>query len=284
MSTLSINRPVALVTGSSSGFGLLASIALAQEGYQVIATMRNPARKTALVSKAREAGVEASIDIIELDVTHHAQVKQVVNHVVQHYGRIDLLLNNAGFAAGGFIEEIPMEMWREQFETNFFGVVAVTQAVLPHMREAQSGLILTLGSISGLFGFPSLGPYVSSKHAIEGFCESLRLEMNPYGVKVVLIEPGSYQTDIWNKSLEQVEKPIDSPYTSQMERIIQSVKQTAATASDPQEVIGQIIRIVRTPNPRLRYIVGKGTKTMLFFKRILPWKWIEQIVTRQIGR
>jgi NAD(P)-dependent dehydrogenase (short-subunit alcohol dehydrogenase family) len=287
MSNTSNHRPVALVTGSSSGFGLLASIALAQEGYRVIATMRNPSptNQEQLAAKAREKGVWEQIEVAALDVTDHVQIAEVVADVVQRYGRIDLLLNNAGYAAGGFIEEVSLDLWREQFETNFFGVVAVTQAVLPHMRQARSGMILTLSSISGLFGFPSMGPYVASKHAVEGFCESLRLEMLPYSVKVVLVEPGAYKTDIWKKSLGQVEqqKAEYSPYAKQMESVTRAVERSASGAGDPQEVIEQIVRIVRMRDPQLRYMVGKGTRMTVLLKNILPWLWIEKVVRRQVG-
>ncbi|GAA3324660.1 hypothetical protein GCM10020331_053430 [Ectobacillus funiculus] len=151
------------------------------------------------------------IHIIQLDVTDSSAAAAVITDIIRCYGQIDLLVNNAGYAAGGFTEELAAEQWRQQFEVNFFGLVTVTKAVLPSMRERRSGKIINISSISGRIGFPSMGPYVSSKFAVEGFSESLRLEMLRYGVYVVLIEPGSYRTDIWSKGLESVKKQSKFP-------------------------------------------------------------------------
>ncbi|WJQ01815.1 SDR family oxidoreductase [Geobacillus stearothermophilus] len=241
MDQTSDKQPVAFVTGASSGFGLLTSVVLAGEGYRVLASMRNLNNKGRLEAAAKEAGVTDRIEIIQLDVTDFSAVETVIQDVIRRYGRIDLLVNNAGYAAGGFTEELAVEEWRRQFETNFFGLVAVTKAVLPSMREHRSGKIVNISSISGRIGFPSMGPYVASKFAVEGFSESLRLEMLPYGVHVVLIEPGSYKTDIWSKGLGAVTIHPNSPYAKEMKAILKYVNQVADTAPAPDEVIRQIV-------------------------------------------
>lgn len=238
-----VNSPsVALVTGASSGFGLLVSVALAREGYQVVASMRNMQNKEMLTTVASEAGVYDRIEVISLDVTDFATVESVVNDVTNRYGRIDVLVNNAGFAVGGFVEELSIEEWERQFATNFFGLVAVTKAVLPIMRTQRSGKIINISSISGRVGFPAMGPYVASKFAVEGFSESLRLEMLPYGVHVVLIEPGSFKTNIWSKGLQGVSVRSDSPYAKEMKTIVQYVNRVAKTAPPLTKSLGKSLK------------------------------------------
>ncbi|OAT72957.1 oxidoreductase [Parageobacillus thermoglucosidasius] len=277
-------QPVAFVTGASSGFGLLTSMALAGEGYRVLASMRNLKNRGRLEAAAKEAGVTDRIEIIQLDVTDFSTVETVIQDVIRRYGRIDMLVNNAGYAAGGFTEELAIEEWRRQFETNFFGLVAVTKAVLPSMRERRSGKIVNISSISGRIGFPSMGPYVASKFAVEGFSESLRLEMMPYGVHVVLIEPGSYKTDIWSKGLGAVTIHPNSPYVKEMEAILKYVNQIADTAPAPDEVIRQIVQVAKSPSPKLRYPVGKGVKLGIVLKNMLPWKWWERMVAKRLWK
>lgn len=272
---------VALVTGASSGFGLLVSIALAREGYRVVASMRNIENKETLETAAREAGVWEQIEVVSLDVTDFAAAESVVHDVIHRYGRIDVLVNNAGFAVGGFVEELALEEWERQFATNVFGLIAVTKAVLPVMRTQRSGKIINISSISGRVGFPAMGPYAASKFAVEGFSESLRLEMLPYGVYVVLIEPGSYKTNIWSKGLQGVSVRSDSPYAKEMKTILQYVNRIAKTAPPPDEVIEQIVKVVQSPAPRLRYPVGRGVKWVLRLKNWLPWKWWERLAMKQ---
>jgi len=191
----------AIVTGCSSGFGLLAAIELARGGYRVAATMRDPGRQERLLQAAADESVARQIAVLELDVTNHAQARHVVDDVLGRFGRIDVLVNNAGYAQGGFAEEVGMDVWREQFETNVFGVIAMTQAVIPHMRRQRHGRIIQISSISGLVGFPGLSPYNASKYAVEGFSEALRHELLADQVYVSIVEPGSYKTAIWEKGL-----------------------------------------------------------------------------------
>ncbi|MDE8563722.1 oxidoreductase [Anoxybacillus rupiensis] len=276
--------PVAFVTGASSGFGLRTSLALAREGYQVVASMRNVQNKGGLETAAQEAGVIDRLEVISLDVTDFFAVEMVIQDVINRYGQIDVLVNNAGFAAGGFTEELDIEEWQQQFQTNFFGLVAVTKAVLPSMRERRNGKIVNISSISGRIGFPSMGPYVASKFAVEGFSESLRLEMLPYGVYVVLIEPGSYKTDIWSKSLGRVTISPHSAYAKEMNAVLKYVNRVAETAPPPDEVIRKIVEVAKSPAPDLRYPVGRGVKLTIALKNRLPWKWWERMVIKQFHK
>lgn len=282
------HMPIAFITGASSGFGQLAAVALARQGFTVIATMRNLAKQEPLLQLAKQADVIDRIECMELDVTDSRQIGHAVDEVIRRHQRIDVLVNNAGLALGGMVEEIPLENWREQMETNFFGLVAMTQAVLPHMRARRSGKIINVSSISGRIGFPGLAPYAASKFAIEGFSESLRMELLPHGIHVALVEPGSYKTNIWSNGIERLSvrdaKDDHSPYRQQLEAILAYTRQTADQAGDPQEVAAVIAKIAQTKSPKLRYLIGRGTRISAWGKAILPWSWFERIVLRQLGK
>jgi NAD(P)-dependent dehydrogenase (short-subunit alcohol dehydrogenase family) len=207
---------VAVLTGASSGFGLLTSVELAKGGFRVIASMRDPGKRERLAQAAAAAQVSDRIDVRALDVTQVDAIPEFVDSVIRDYGRIDVLVNNAGFAVGGFAEDIRLEELRLQFETNFFGAVAMTKAVLPVMRQQRSGHIIQVSSISGLQGAISVSSYSASKHALEGWSESLRLEVNSLGIKVVLVEPGAFDTGVWTSGavMGQEAKKKTSPQLS----------------------------------------------------------------------
>jgi len=269
---------IAVVTGSSSGFGLLTSIELAKAGFRVIATMRDLARRERLDQAAAAVDLSARIDTRALDVTQFDTLPVFIDAVVRDYGRIDVLVNNAGFAVAGFAEDIALAELRHQFETNFFGAVAMTKAVLPVMRRQSSGHIIQVSSISGLHGSFSISSYCASKHALEGWSESLRMEVNPLGIKVVLVEPGAFQTDIWTRGAVMAQESVkdSSPNFQRSLRMRERVQQIPK--ADPIAVARLIVTIAQNPNPRLRYLVGRDAKMQLALKRILPWKWHEKVV------
>ncbi|MGP0020993.1 MAG: SDR family oxidoreductase [Candidatus Sulfotelmatobacter sp.] len=269
---------IALVTGASSGFGLLTSIALAKTGFRVAATMRDLSRRERLDQAAAEAGVAAKIDVRALDVTKFDMIPGLVEGVARDYGRLDVLVNNAGFAVAGFAEDIQLDELRLQFETNFFGAVAMTKAVLPTMRRQRSGYIIQISSIAGLHGSVTVSSYSASKHALEGWSESLRMELNSLGIKVVLVEPGAFQTDIWTRGAvmgAQSTKPT-SPNLQRSLRMRTAIEKLPK--ADPIVVARLIVSIAQNPNPKLRYVVGRDAKLQLALKRILPWKWHEKLV------
>ncbi|MBT2692508.1 SDR family oxidoreductase [Bacillus sp. ISL-55] len=271
----------AIVTGSSGGFGELIAIELAKSGFQVIATMRNLNKKENLLQLAAAENVTDKITVFPLDVTMQESIEKF-KVFVQSLVSVNVLVNNAGYAQGGFSEELTVDEYRSQFETNFFGVIAVTQAVLPAMRRQGSGKIINMSSISGRFGFPGLSPYVSSKHALEGYSESLRLELKPFGIDVVLIEPGSYKTNIW-QSIENVSLPNDSPYELLKDSIMETLTAGQDSYGDPLDVARLAASIASNEStPKLRYPIGKGVKTMLQLKNYLPWKTIERIVLKKL--
>ena len=269
---------IALVTGASSGFGLLTSIELAKAGFRVVAAMRDLGRNKRLDMAVAAAGVGTKIDVRELDVTRFDAIPGFVDSVVSDYARLDVLVNNAGFAVAGFAEDIKLDELRMQFETNFFGAVAMAKAVLPTMRRQGSGHIIQVSSIAGLHGSVTVSSYAASKHALEGWSESLRMEVNSLGIKVVLVEPGAFQTDICTRGAvmgEQATKDT-SPNLQRSLRMRERIQKLPK--ADPIAVARLIVAIAQNPKPRLRYLVGRDAKIQLAMKRILPWKWHEKVV------
>jgi NAD(P)-dependent dehydrogenase (short-subunit alcohol dehydrogenase family) len=280
-------KSVVLVTGASSGFGLLTCLEFAARGYRVVAAMRDLSKQTAVVSAAEARGVRSLIYPVEMDVTRLDQIEWVVRHIAESFGRIDVLVNNAGFALGGFVEDVPLAEWRRQMDTNFFGLIAVTQAVLPIMRARSFGTVINMSSVSGRIAFPGYAPYSASKHAVEGFSESLRLELLPYGIRVVLVEPGSYKTAIWQKGFDQVKGAGQgdsgkSPYTDRLQAVLQYSRLASEQAGDPMDVARLVVRIAEMKRPKLRYPIGRDARIALFGKALMPWRWFERIVERSL--
>jgi NAD(P)-dependent dehydrogenase (short-subunit alcohol dehydrogenase family) len=277
-----MDEKVALITGASSGFGLLTSVELAKAGFRVLASMRNFRRRERLDQVAGAAGVSDRIDVRELDVTQFDAIPKFIYAALRDYGRIDVLVNNAGFAVGGFAEDIQLQELRLQFETNFFGAVAMSKAVLPLMRRQQSGHIIQISSIGGLQGAISVSSYCASKHALEGWSESLRLEVNPLGIKVVLVEPGAFDTGVWTSGaiMGQEAKKNSSPNYQRSLRMREVIGKIPK--ADPIAVAHAIVGIAQNPNPRLRYLVGRDAKVQLAMKRILPWKFYEKLIANYL--
>ncbi|MCA1038250.1 SDR family oxidoreductase [Bacillus infantis] len=271
----------AIVTGVSRGFGLLISIELAKRGYSVTAAMRDKSSSAELLKMAEESGAGDKITLLELDVASEESIFSF-RSFLHNLGSVDLLVNNAGFAGAGFAEEVDLADYRRQFETNVFGVFAVTQAVLPYMRKQKRGRIINISSISGKIGFPGLSPYVASKHAVEGWSESLRLEMKPFNVDVVLIEPGSYNTGIWSTGKKVANRSLqpDSPYYTYYSQLENYLGRSSEKYGDPIEVAELCGRIAEKKKTRLRYPVGKGTALMLKLKNTIGWRNWERLFWR----
>lgn len=272
-----MERPVALITGASSGIGLETVFALAQQQFQVIATMRDQSKKERVIKRAKELGLENQVDIRILDVTHPEEVSSLAKQVWSDYQRLHVLINNAGIAVTGSCEEIDLSEWRKQFETNFFGVVNVTKAFLSYLREQGSGRIINISSGAAFLGSPFTAPYTASKCAVEGLSESLRLELLPFGIQVILVEPGFYQTKI----LKQMERTTaNSPYAQYDQHVQAFVGKFSRQAKSPQIVAQKIAVIATAKRPRMRYICGSDARLLYWLKRILPFSWIEGIFQR----
>ena len=275
-------KKIALITGTSSGIGLVTAIEMAKAGFHVIATMRDSAKQTRLMEAANSAGVSGNIEVRALDITKTGMLKDAVAAIIGEHQRIDVLVNNAGYALGGFAEDISDEELRRQFDTNFFGHVAVTKAVLPYMRAQASGHIIMVSSISGLVAYPVTSSYAASKHAIEGWTESLRIEVHSLGIRVVLIEPGAFQSDIWEKNVQIGQQAMSpgSPNQARARRYSERVKETKDRRDDPRRVARLITRVAQMENPKLRYRIGKDAAFFFWFKRLLPWRTYEKMIKK----
>ena len=275
---------VALVTGSSSGIGLLTAVELALNGYRVVATMRNLETRGRLEEAAHKAGVRDRLDLRRLDITEFDSLPGAVDAIVRDHGRVDVLVNNAGFSVAGFAEDMTLDELRLQLETNFFGNVAMTKAVLPVMRAQKSGHIITVTSVAGRLGQPMLSAYCASKYALEGWSESLRIETHSLGIRVVLVEPGSYDTDIWTRNVVIAKGALDpaSPNKERSQRFAEFVKNSAKHRRDAREVAKLIVRIACDPNPKLRYLIGTDAKVQVWLKRIVPWRKYERMIAKAV--
>jgi NAD(P)-dependent dehydrogenase (short-subunit alcohol dehydrogenase family) len=276
-----MNRHLAVITGCSSGFGLLSTVELAQKGYFVVATMRDLARRAPLDEALKSAGLTEKVSVRMLDVADTASHEAFVAATVADYGRIDVLVNNAGFALAGFTEDVTLAELRRQFETNFFGTVSLTKAVLPVMREAGAGRILMLSSIAGRSASPAMSSYSASKFALEGYSESLRAEMAPLGIQCVLIEPGAFETGIWYRRENVAAQGFNpaSPNHARSARFGRYIEKSL-NRRDAREVARLIARLADTPRPRLRYPIGPDARLMLVMRLLLPWRFVENIMAR----
>jgi len=273
-----------LITGASSGFGLLTAITLARRGWRVLATVRDLSRCGRLEETARAAGVLDRIEFIALDVTDNGQIADLAASIASRPSRLDAVVNNAGFAMAGFAEDVSDAELRRQFDTNFFGAAAVTRAFLPLMRRQGSGYIVMLSSISGRMGFPGVSSYSASKFALEGWAEALRLEMKPLGVHIVLVEPGSFETDIWTRNaiFSTGAQDANSPNAARTARLLSS-REMLKPKADPQVVADGIAAILDKPQPHLRYVFGRDAKLGLLLKGALPSKLLEWVLIRVSG-
>jgi NAD(P)-dependent dehydrogenase (short-subunit alcohol dehydrogenase family) len=259
-----------LITGCSSGLGLTTAVTLAKNGFRVFATVRSLDKRGDLDKALADAGTTATV--LPLDVTDEAAISATVAQILAETGGIDALVNNAGLAIGGFVEDFTLAEIRAQMETNFFGLVALTKAVLPSMRQRRSGRIVNISSIGGRVGNPIIAPYVASKFAVEGFSESLSFEAELFGVQVVLIEPGAYKTDIFEKNRRIAAHALDpsSPYAAIMSKVEARVNERVAKhAGDPQVVADCVLHALTVEKPRLRYLVSTNAKVMANVHRFL---------------
>ena len=275
------NQKVALITGTSSGIGLLTAVDMARAGFQVVATMRDVNKATRLMKAANDAGVSANMEIRPLDITQFDSLPGIVQEIAAQHGRIDVLVNNAGYALAGFAEDIALAELKSQFDTNFFGHVAMTKAVLPVMRRQKSGHIIMVSSIAGLMASPVLSSYASSKHALEGWSEAVRIELRSLGIRLVLVEPGAFETDIWEKNARMGEAAVkDSSLNKERSLRFAKIVQQKMPKADARDVSRLIVKIAQNPNPKLRYLIGKDAVVRKWMKRLMPWRTYEKLVEK----
>ena len=244
-----------LVTGASSGFGLLIATQLYERGFNVIGTSRNPEKLQAKVP----------FQLLELDIADDHSIIQFGQNLFRTIDRLDVLINNAGFLVTGISEETSIELGKEQFETNFWGTVKLTNELLPYFRQQREGKIITVGSILGLISLPNVAYYAASKHALEGYFKSLRFELNQFNIKVCMIEPMGFKTNIGLNSAAATEEIGD--YDTYRTKIAAYTKQAFDKAPGPEPVIDVVLKCVNDPRPRFNHPVGKGASIVLTLQR-----------------
>jgi short-subunit dehydrogenase len=259
-----------LVTGASSGFGLLIANKLHESGYHIIGTSRNPEKYASKVP----------FKMIALDLDSEESINTLPERLFKEIGRLDMLINNAGFLVNGIAEEIPIELGRKQFETNFWGTIKVTNAVLPYLRKQKSGKIITIGSITGLVAFPSTSYYAASKHALEGYYKALRYELNEFNIRVAMIEPGSFKTNIMENSSTTLNRIED--YNSLRNKSEKYADFIVEQGEDPAMVAAKVLKVVQTDKPKFRNLVGKGLSVLITLQHF-AYSMLENTILKQLN-
>ena len=257
---------VALVTGSSSGIGFETSLALARNGYHTFATMRNLGKDEKIKQIIEKE--DLSIEILELDVDNEESVNRVIKTVSEKKGRIDVLVNNAGYGMWGTVEDVSIDEFKKQFETNFFSIIRLIQKVAPIMRKQSSGYIVNISSVAGRIGFPVSPAYISSKFALEGLSESLRFELMPFGINVIIIEPGVIKTNFFDSMKMSEKSQQDSTYKEITDKVISGVKMMAEMGTHPKEVANVVIKTLGEEKPLPRYVIGNDAMMFLEAKKM----------------
>jgi NAD(P)-dependent dehydrogenase (short-subunit alcohol dehydrogenase family) len=257
---------VALVTGCSSGIGLETAISLAREGHFTYATMRNMKKSGDLDKIVHDE--DLPIKILELDVDDEESVDNTIAKIMEEKGRIDTLVNNAGWGMWGTVEDVSIEEFKQQFETNFFSIIRMIQKVAPIMRKQKSGNIVNVSSVAGRIGFPVSPAYISSKFALEGLSECLRFELGPFGINVIIIEPGVIKTNFFDSMKMAKKSNSDSVYNEITSKVVSGVKMMAEMGTESKEVANTIIKSINAENPLPRYIVGNDAMMFLEAKKM----------------
>jgi NAD(P)-dependent dehydrogenase (short-subunit alcohol dehydrogenase family) len=269
---------VALVTGASSGIGEATAKQLREAGYTVYAAARRVERMRHLT--------KSGIRPLAMDVTDEEPMRAGIDRILAEEGRIDVLVNNAGYGSYGAIEDVPMEEARRQFEVNVFGAARLTQLVLPHMRQQHSGTIVNITSMGGKISTPLGAWYHATKFALEAISDCLRMEVKPFGIDVVVIEPGGIKTE-WPAIAADNVRAVSSsgPYAPQGNAVAQSLtSELAARRSSPPELIAKTItRAVTSRRPKTRYAVGFGAKPLIFLHGALPDRTFDALIRRAVG-
>jgi len=259
---------VALITGCSSGLGYETALMLARNGFHTFATMRNTKKSDSLEEIIKKERLD--LNIRELDVNDDTSIENAINCIKSEANRIDVLINNAGYGLLGFFEDLTLDEIRNQFETNFFGVLNITKKIIPIMRLQKSGTIINVSSGAGQVGFPGISAYVSTKFAIEGFSESLMYELFPYGIKVVIIEPGVIKTNFFrNCIVSEHSMKKSSPYSRSLDKFQRNVELMQEHATSPIDVAKVIMQVLGNNEPKQRYIVGNDVAMILEAKKSL---------------
>jgi NAD(P)-dependent dehydrogenase (short-subunit alcohol dehydrogenase family) len=272
-----------LITGTSSGIGHVTTEVLAARGWQVFATMRDLAKRGALEAALDRANLGSKVTILQLDVVDEKSIQAAVAAVLTRTGnKLDAVVHNAGLAVAGTLEDVPQSELRRVMETNFFGVLELTRALLPTFRAQRSGRILIVSSQAGFAGQPANSIYCASKWALEGWAESIAYEVDPFGIDVILVEPGPYKTQIWGSTPRLT--PEGSAYLPWLKQVFLGADlHEAKTARDPIEVATTIADALEASHPRFRYPVGFFARLDHFLRGKIPTRLIRRGTTRYLG-
>ncbi len=262
---------VVLITGASAGFGNLAVQELLRQGHKVHAG----ARRVEKMKNLEKLGAK----IYKMDVTSDEDVNAVVADIIKSDGRIDVLVNNAGYGGYGMVEAVSLEEAQRQFDANVFGLARVTKAVLPHMRSKKSGTVINMSSVVGRAGAPMIGWYGASKHAVEALSDALRAEVKGFGIKVALIEPGAMNTEFLDVALKQI-TTVEHPqeYRQNVNNFVEAFKKNYVKAPGPEKVVRAILKATNAQQPKARYTVGTDCKMAIFMNNILPTKAMDNLL------
>jgi len=274
-------KNIALVTGSSSGIGFHTSLFLARVGFYTYATMRNLDKSSKIVDIAQKDNLP--LEVLLLDVTDDKSVKDAINTIAVKQKRIDVVVNNAGYGSTGAVEDFSIDEIKAQFETNFFGAIRVIQYVLPIMREQRSGVIVNISSIGGRIAFPFSPSYASTKFALEGLSEALQYEVDQFGIKVILVEPGIIKTSFPDNILK-AKRALDptSPYSELLQRRINRVKTMFENGTAPEEVAKVILKAITSITPDLRYLVGSDANSLIEKRKSVPERKFLEFMSQNI--
>jgi NAD(P)-dependent dehydrogenase (short-subunit alcohol dehydrogenase family) len=260
---------VVLITGASSGIGKSCADALVMRNDRIYGTSRRPVQE------------KSPYPMIKMDVREDGEVRDAIRHVIDREGRIDVLINNAGITLTGAVEDTSLEEARSLFETNFFGILRVLRAVIPFMRQQGGGLVINMSSIGGFVGLPFQGLYCASKFALEGMSEALRMEVKPFNIDVVLLEPGDIRTDIRSKGIQT---EVGAPYRDQFEKTLKIVVDNEERGADPHLVARKVIEIIEKETPGVRYVAGiVSQKSTVLVKRLLPSSVFLKLISSYYG-
>ncbi|MDC0194515.1 SDR family oxidoreductase [Candidatus Nitrosopelagicus sp.] len=257
---------VSLITGCSSGIGFETAITLGREGYFTYATMRDMTKAGKLEKIVNDE--DLPIKVLELNVDDEDSVDKAITKILEEKGRIDTLVNNAGWGMWGTVEDVSIEEFKQQFETNFFSIIRIIQKVSPIMRKQKSGNIVNVSSVAGRIGFPVSPAYISSKFALEGLSECLRFELGQFGINVIIIEPGVIKTNFFDSMKMAKKSNSNSVYNEITSKVVSGVKMMAEMGTDPKEVANIIIKSINEQNPLPRYIVGNDAMMFLEAKKM----------------
>jgi NAD(P)-dependent dehydrogenase (short-subunit alcohol dehydrogenase family) len=267
-------RKVALVTGASSGIGTAVALALLQRGYAVYGAARRVERMQELTGLGGHA--------LPLDLTDARSTDACVGAVLEREGRLDVLVNNAGYGSYGAIEQVPLAEARRQFEVNLFGLARVTQLVLPTMRVQGNGHIVNVSSIGGKIFTPMGGWYHATKHALEGWSDALRLEVEPFGLRVIIVEPGAIATEWAGIARETLLATSgQGPYARQANAFANLISPSGRLVGSPPRVVAEtVVRAISARRPRTRYAVGQGARPILLLRALLPDRAFDFVLRR----